>query len=240
MSTELRRPFSHGFLLTEQELRRIFDIMLQQMKRITTANVVDVFELKYKNGVVAEKATLDEIISENNGGSWEIQELKMEVVSKRQDDEIRIAIEFRKLNSSTSKDNARRSIYYYILGDERDWVYLTSSQLDDRIVKIKQYPIFDGGFFTTFIGGVILLLSLPGSSIQGISIFPLGLFVSGLIIIGSIAAMYGFPPYNFCWGDYIKIFNQRRTVGRFIIVTVIVGILLSVVGGLIANFLTIK
>jgi hypothetical protein len=55
MRTELRKSFFHGFVLTEQELRRIYDIMLQQMKRITTANVVDVFELKFKNGMVAEK-----------------------------------------------------------------------------------------------------------------------------------------------------------------------------------------
>ena len=68
----------------------------------------------------------------------------------------------------------------------------------------------------------------------------LGIFISGLIIIGSIAAIYGFPPYNFCWGDYLKIFNQRQSIGKFIIVSVIIGIVLGVVAGIIANYLTIK
>jgi len=164
-------------------------------------------------------------------------------VSKRQGEAIRIEIEFRKIKGSSSKDNPRQhSINYSILGDERDWVYLTSSQLDDRIAKMKQYPIPHGGFYAIIIGSIILILSLPGS---GIRTLPLGerlafIFGSGLLIIGGLAAIYGFPLYNFCWGDYSDKFNNRRSVARFIIGTVVVGILLSVVGGLIANFLTIK
>src|SRR2546421_4538514 len=123
MRTEIRKPFSHGFVLTEQELRRIYDTMLQQIERITKQDtVVTTFELKFKNEVVAEKASLDEIISENNSGKWEIQELRVTLSRKSQVQENQIRIEFR-----VPPAPKLYSIYYYVLGDERDWVYLTSS-----------------------------------------------------------------------------------------------------------------
>lgn len=63
MKTEMRKPFTHGFVLTEQELRRIHDIMVQQMKDNKKDDFSSLFGIKYKNGVRAEKALFDEIFS---------------------------------------------------------------------------------------------------------------------------------------------------------------------------------
>lgn len=84
--------------------------------------------------------------------------------------------------------------------------------------------------------------TLPGS---GVLTFSFGwrlafIIGSSLLIIGCIAVKDGFRPYNFYWGDYSTIFNYRRSIAKFVIGTVIVGILLSVLGGLITNFLTVK
>jgi hypothetical protein len=244
MRTELRKPFSNGFVLTEQELRRIYALMVQRIKQIVNDDdIVDVFELKFKNGIVVKKASLDEIISENNSDKWEIQELKMGVLSKSRPSEVQIGISFKKINSPSKKDEMHSSIYYFILGDDRDWVYITSSELDERIAKIKQYLMVFYGLLAIILGTFILIMSLiiffpPGSSGPSLSDEIIALFVSGLIISGGIAVIYGFPSFNFCWGDYIGIFNKRQTVGKFIIFTVIIGIVLGIISGIIANRLS--
>src|ERR1051326_4243151 len=95
MKTELRKPYNQEFVLTDEELVRIYNTMEQQMKAARKDDFSSHFELRYKNGVRAEKASLDEIISDNNAGMWEIQELKMIVFKKSPGQETRIEIEFR-------------------------------------------------------------------------------------------------------------------------------------------------
>jgi hypothetical protein len=171
MKTEIRKPFTHGFVLTEQELRRIHDTMAQQMKNYKKDDFSSIFELTYKNGVRAEKASLEEIISDNNSDQWEIKELKMTLLKKTRLQETQIEIEFRVAPPPPSREATQRphSIQYYVVGDERDWVNLTSSQLDDRIAKVKQYPYIDFGILAIAIGIVMLIVSLvafiPPSSI---------------------------------------------------------------------------
>jgi len=245
MKTELRKPFRHGFVLTEQELRRIYDTMVQQMKSIRKDDFTSFFELRYKNSVRAQKASLDEIIADNNMGIWEIQELKMILFKKSTVQETRIEIELRVPPPPPTKDTTQSpySIQYYIVGDKRDWVYLTSSQLDDRIAKIKQLPIFDYMIFALAFGLALLIVSVvsfrpPPSIPLGYKIA--GLLVSVLLIIGSVAAIYGYRRYNFCWGDAMKSFKNRRTIARLIINVVIIGLVVSIIGSIISNLLLLK
>ena len=65
--------------------------------------------------------------------------LKMRAHSKSRALKPRIEVEFRVPPPRVNKDYAPQphSIYYYVLADDRNWVYLTSSQLDDRIAKVK-------------------------------------------------------------------------------------------------------
>ena len=211
MRTELRKPFRHGFILTEQELRRIHDIMVGQMGNNRSDEFNSVFELRYKNGIRAQKASLEEIISENNSGKEEIQELKMALVKKSRIHETQIEIEFRVPPPPPSREATQRpySIQYYVLGEERDWVYLTSSKLHDRIAIIKLSPILEYIIIFIIAGGIaLLILSLlalrPPPSLP-LGYIVVGFFVSASLIIGGFAGMYGFRPYNFCWGDHTKI-----------------------------------
>lgn len=249
MKTELRKPFTYSFVLTEQELRRLHDTMAQQMKRnSSTDDVSSFFELRYKNGVQAEKASLDEVIADNNSGNWEILGLKMVLLSKSQPQKAQIEIEFRIPPIPKSKDATQRpySIQYYVVGQERDWVYLTSSQLDDRIAHIKQTPILNYRSYAITIGLIMLVVFLtilsqpPGQSKLPLGEEIVGAIASGLIIIGGIACVYGFPLYIFKWGDYIKTFNQRRSIAKYVINGVLISLVLSVIGSLIAGLFFLR
>jgi len=69
MRTEARRSFSHGFVLTETELRRLIDEISDQMRQMCAENEFSVsYEVKFMNGAVAEPVSVDEITSEENHG----------------------------------------------------------------------------------------------------------------------------------------------------------------------------
>lgn len=251
MKTELTKAFYTGFLLTEQELRRIYDTMTQQISQVTRT-ITHHFELKYKNGVVAEKSSIDEVFSESNGREWEIQELTIKVVDRSQPKLFQISLTFKKWEGNVgevysywilAKTEVFKSISYYILGDERDWVFITSSLLEDRIARVKQFLIFNLGYILLGLVGVVVLvgllffipffLSLPlGDKI--LSIFTLIL----LIISGIIC--YLVPSYSFYWGDYTKTFDRRKSLGKNVAYIVITVIVLGVIVGLITNYLTIR
>jgi hypothetical protein len=243
MKTELRREMNYEFSLTEQELRRIHETMVQQMKSNSKNNSKSFFELSFKNGVRAEKATLDEIIADNNSGEWKIQELKMKLVNKSHLQETRIEMEFRVPPDKDGNPRKLYSIQYLVAGNERDWVYLTSSQLDDRIAKIKQFPIYYISLLATSIGIVGLFLLVVGP--PGITKFPLGYKVCGWVgsislLICGLTSSYGFPLYNFCWGDYLKVYNDRRTLAKYVIGGVMLTLVLGIISSVVASLFFLK
>ncbi len=247
MRTELRMPFTYGFVISEQELRRIHDSMVQQMKRAGKGDFSSFFEVRYKYGMRTEKASLDEITAENNRGKWMIQELKMALFSNFPLHETQIEIEFRVPPPPPSREATSRpySVQYDVVGDERDWVFLTSSQLDDRLANIKQWPIFYYGVAAIAVGFVMLIVFLTMLFSRSSYKLPLGyeiiaLLVSSLVMIGGGAAMYGFPLYNFCWGDYLRSFTQRRTIGKYIINGVIITLVLSIIGSVIGTLFFLR
>ena len=250
MKTELKKQFSHGFSLSEQELRRIHNTMTQQMKIKSKNAINSFFEIKHKNGVRSEKATLDDIIAENNSGGWEIQELKMNLVSRSNLIKTKIEIEFRIPPPPPTKEATQRpyAIQYYVVGDERDWVYLTSSQLDDRIAKIKEGSLFSFMLYFTAISIALFIVSiiiLSSTRVSPTTKFPLGykiagLFVSTLLIICSLAFQYGFSSHNFCWGDYLEIYNNRRTKAKYVINGMIISLILGIIATIITNLFYLK
>jgi hypothetical protein len=248
MRTELSKPFTHGFMLTEQELRRIHDTMVQQMKRDGRDVFSSLYELKYKNGGRAEKASLDDVIADTNNGEWIIQGLRMALLSKRfQPQETQIEIEFRVPPPPPTKEVTQRpfSIRYHVIGNERDWVYVVSSLLDERIAIIKRLPINEYGLFAIVIGIITLALFLvsfaPTSSIQlSLGGKIVGTIVSSLITIGGCAAVYGFPLYTFYWGDQVKYLARRQAVGKYILNGVVVALILSIIGSIIATLFFLK
>jgi hypothetical protein len=241
--TEIKKPLTSPFFLTEQDLWTINDVMLRQMKSDTTDSIDTFFVLKYKNEVTAEKASLDEVIDENNSGDGEIRGLKMGAYSTTRPQKLRIEVEFRNPPPPVSREATRRphSIYYRVLGDDKVWVNLTSSQLFDRIAITKRLPIRSFGELAIFVGLVLGIIMFALTNVSPPIHMPLGYVIvtftaSVLIMIGGAAAIYGFPLYNFYWGDNIKKTDDRRKVGIIIInlaiVTLLFGSVASIVGTL--------
>jgi hypothetical protein len=58
--------------------------------------------------------------------------------------------------------------------------------------------------------------------------------VSTLILVKLFAQRY-FPLYNFCWGDYAEMFRRREAAGKYILSSILLALVLSVLGSLIAE-----
>lgn len=59
----------------------------------------------------------------------------------------------------------------------------------------------------------------------------------GLVYLLSRFVRHFYPAYNFSWGDYVEYLKKRQARGNFILVVIVIGIIVSVVGGVIANWL---
>ena len=240
----IRKSFQHGFVLDEQELRRIYNILVQQMNESNSHEDFDTtFTMVFKNKITVEKSSIEDVITENNGGLWEIESLEINLRSKNPSRTPRIIINFQK--------EEYRSISYTIEGEDRNWVYLTSSQLEERITKIKQFTLSSNARF-----GLLILSTFPIITLLlflSALLFPahvslswptgdiiLTIVVIALLAVGVIAYFHFFSLFNFCWGDYTAIFERKRSIGKFILLGVLVVLLLGVIGGIIANYLTVR
>lgn len=255
MKTELNKSFDYGFMLNEQELRRIYNTAREQMMVVAKkSNIITTFKLKYKNGTIGEHASLEEVLSEENIGEWTIQTLTITLSD--------FQAENSKPNTTiTVKFDAEvhsNAINYNVLSNDRDWVYLTSSKLEERIANIKIFSpvslgfrrkvsIAGAGILTIIIGlvGNILGAFLTSSHrivIPSLNLSIFILFFSLLILVpaGVVTWVYYSPPYNFYWGEYIASFERRRAISSFFLFILIFTILISIIAVIIANFLTIR
>ena len=135
MRTEARRKYTCGFELTEQELRRVHDVADQQMKRgLPDGKYETAYEVRYQNGAIAEPKSLDEILAQENWGSTSIRLVTLTLADNLKDPKTKIGVTFA---DSVAMDN-ERSIAYEVEGEDRDWVFVASSQLSERISRIER------------------------------------------------------------------------------------------------------
>jgi hypothetical protein len=140
MKTEARKVLKHGYWLTEQELRRIVDSLIQQMERVSLrSDIITSFELKFQNGVISETQLIDDVISQENIGSGAINRLKIHMKSMNNTVHPEISLEF--INAEAENESDLVAIRYHIVGDDRDWVFVTSSQLEERLGRIKRFVV---------------------------------------------------------------------------------------------------
>jgi len=183
------------------------------MERITK-NFTTTYELKFENEVVAERASLQEILSEDNGGVWTIRVLSIIVTDQSQaKDPAQISLKFRAKDSD--------SISYAIFGNDQDWVYMTSIKLEEGIEAVKKIPIV--------------------KMVKDIGTIGIPYYVSFTVsILAQMIAFFSVPDYNFYWRRYVRVFEKRKSRGKFIIFSVIVVIVLGIIVGIIANYISAK
>lgn len=136
MKTEAVQKYRTGFALTESELRRLHEVLIQQiMKTPVGDKYLTGYELKYRNGSVSYPASIEDVLAQENFGTAGITRLQIEVFDKAEKPSNKIGVQF----TNVDEEENYHPISYLVSGEDRDWVFVTSSQLDERIGKIKLF-----------------------------------------------------------------------------------------------------
>jgi hypothetical protein len=166
MKTEAGRTFTHGFALTEQELRRTVDTAIQQLQRIDRSQAPSIhIEVKLRNGTVAQSLSIEDVLSFENFGSKRI--VGIDIVLKEHGEPVKYQIKVGFTNLSV-EGNEDFSVVYKVFGEDRDWVLVTSSELEERIGKVKCFAwnqIFRGSsarYFLPILFLFMLLMTMVG------------------------------------------------------------------------------
>lgn len=272
-------------------MRRFIDTINEQFKKIKSDILVKItYTIKFANGVVASTSTLEDIINQENSGSAEIVRLDITSEAENNSQKYSINVTFENVDDEKSS----YPVKYKIVGESRDWVFVTSSMISERIKKSKRSNLF----FDFILGnnrynGSIRSLSLMLFAVLGM-IFSLSSVMSGsskrssqvdhleslwrkgllkdpidvimrlekirmkrdeiienplflfkpliyiflVYTLGYLCVYFlnkNYPRYNFCWGDYLTSFERTETRRKNIFWVVIVGLILSILGSLIAT-----
>ncbi len=114
---------------------------------------------------------------------------------------------------------------------------LTDTKPDRDILKIEQE--WKAGKYKDPIEVMILIekskttkVSFGNNSIQQLGIL-VSIIIVLVIILFIVKKLY--PFYNFYWGDYIKEYDKKKSIRKYILVIIVTGIIVSAVGGILVN-----
>jgi hypothetical protein len=160
MPTEARKTFQHGFVLDEQELRRIVDTADGQVRKVFRDDPRIRLDAKFLNGTVTRCSSVEELLALENAGPKQIVRLEISVDDGNDAKTLQgTEIQVRFVNLAEEQDETR-AITYSVKGSERDWVLVTASELEDRVAKVKRvsmHQLFKKNFVSSFITGVFFL-----------------------------------------------------------------------------------
>jgi hypothetical protein len=179
IQVESNKTYSNGFNLTESDLRRMVEIGNEQLQKTNAGLLSSKYTLKYKNGVTEETKDIEEVLSLENSGSTKISELEIELKTSQQTatsrvpkDTQKIVIEFNSLQSK--RYSYKDSVRLFVTGETRYWVFITTSIMEERINKIKIFPVFqlnlrNSLFYFLYAFIFIILLGFLNSFSHGIT-----------------------------------------------------------------------
>ncbi len=290
MLVEAKKKLFHGFVLNEQDLRRTIDMVSEQFQKLDGAPNPDIsFELKYRNGAIGKTGSIDDIFREENLGSSQIIRLIISFNAQVQEEQVSLVLGW--VNSDLDEEPGITSIWYNISGNSRDWVFVTSSLLQERIEKVKRFcPNQIAGsskrgsplrlliilLFTLFltipialiiestqgnVSDVIIQAKENGELSNAIDALilieqtkesrktllvptldnPFVYFGGGLLVLTAVFMFFlrYYLVYNFVWGDYANHFNKSENVRKFVLAIIVVGVVVSFIGGILANMTSI-
>ncbi|HWM30793.1 MAG TPA: hypothetical protein VNO69_03705 [Methyloceanibacter sp.] len=287
LTVESKKSMVCGFVLREGDFRRLIDLCRDRLLRaIPDGAVVEKYTIKFKNGAIAETDSLDDVLSQENSGGGFLIRVKSELNAVGDEGLAYLAsIEF--INADEDDELGSTSIKYLLRAADRDWVFVTSSEIAERIERIRRFapnqigqrrrrsfysllsigfPLFavTAGLLAAFLvrgdrrselaewveknnvhDPVAVLLKAEEVRNKAPDIPSMGAFIGGMfgllvlaILIWSFFYKY-YPVFNFVWGDYVDEFDRLERARRFWLLTIVLGVIVSAVGGLIANNLKI-
>jgi lysylphosphatidylglycerol synthetase-like protein (DUF2156 family) len=286
----------------------------QFVKLDAAVAVTESYELQFFNGAVSTTSDLGEILAQENHGSARIVRLVVKINALNTSPPAAIELHFRDLGEL---DEEKRAVSLLVQAGSRDWVFVTTSLLEERLNKIRRISfskLITGRAFTVaLIGSLYAFLAFGATSEVSRYSYPvpepiwqqqdslsrqlreaqkksllkdgteavilvqelqeradqrmrqarddwekkadawakknkripiwaraLLFFVTPLAILGAywVFLQRYYPLYNFCWGDYLDVFNKKESARRFLIIVVLVGVVVSFIGGILANLLS--
>ncbi|HZH39199.1 MAG TPA: hypothetical protein VEX17_03960 [Bacillales bacterium] len=161
MKTERKKNYNTGFVLTEPELRRIHGLLIEQFQKELppATNIKGFYEIKYRNGSISEPNTLDEIFTQENIGSLAITRLKIKLTDNNNPSLYEVTVEF--TNPDFEEGDKVKPMSYAVIGNNRDWVLIVTSLLDERINRIKRFSLNWNKTFELVLLSVVPFTILP-------------------------------------------------------------------------------
>lgn len=167
METQIRKEHRFGFKLSEQDVRRIHQVMLAGANRICSSDDIQtVTNVRLVNGTVLALESIDDVLSLENSGQRAVEEWFLKLSPRRnpanQDgerkrpDAWRVAVRFIATDPSLS---AEISVESEVIGTSRDWVVLVAGELEERLQKVRRIS-WPSVLAKPYISTVLLLASV--------------------------------------------------------------------------------
>jgi hypothetical protein len=275
MKTEVSKTYKWGYVLSEQDLRRIVQTCQEHLSKLEINTPHLHVTAKLRDGALVETNDITDVISIENGGLKSIQRLQLVFDDGKEKSEQTIKVQFQ---DGWKNPDGWTSINYQIVGPSRDWAFIASSEIEDRIKKTKTtsyayivnhrwfliLPMLIGlvlmnvasdrllrskepvtvlesayrrGEVQNPIEALILLENTRNEGHMTLRIVAILLFAMlspfALAAIAFRLAPRMLPSYNFYWGDYMATYDKRRGVMKIFWSVVVLGIIASLIAGLL-------
>jgi hypothetical protein len=237
LKVDKSESYNWSIVVDEKELRRLDEIIKEALKDGTELRLE--YNIKFSDGSLIETSDINEIVSEENPKNRQIKNIGISASSEKLS---------KKISISLGEKYWGKIVTYSISGDSRDWVYLTSSKIEERIKNLKQWysiiPKIDP--FLIIISIIMLIqfyavLQPKKETTKGVTIFEFSEIIFILLIAFGLLILtyklikrgysYLFPLVVFRIGDGIKCHDDIVKL-RGQILWVIISLIVSVSAGL--------
>lgn len=239
LKVDKSESYNWSIVVDEKELRRLDEIIKEALKDGTELRLE--YDLKFSDGSLIETSDINEIVLEENPKNRQIKYIGISASSEKLSKKISISL--------GKKNWVYENVSFSISGDSRDWVYLTSSKIEERIKNLKQwYSIFPKiDPFLILIAIFVLIQIYAGlqpkkETTKGVTIFEFSEIIFILLIAFGLLILtyklikrgysYLFPLVVFRIGDGIKCHDDIVKLRGQILWGVIISLIVSVSAGL--------
>ena len=135
MKTEYVKSYFKGFVLNEQELRRLIDTSREHILKLENNEFEQTVEVKLRDGSLLTTNDVDEILRLENLGSKSVERLSIKFSPINGTDNWFINVFFQ---DGYRHEDEWKSTKLEIVGESRDWVFLAASALEERLKRIQR------------------------------------------------------------------------------------------------------
>ena len=133
MRTEIDHQYNWGFVLSEQDVRRIAQSGEEHAAKVGASAAIR-FAAKLKDGSLIESESLDDILSLENGGQKAVNRLTLQWDDGDERPKSSITVQF---EDGQANPKSWDSISISVIGESRDAVFVAAADLEDRVKKTR-------------------------------------------------------------------------------------------------------